>query len=163
MKKLVLILFLLCIQTVCCSQISKKPVENIYLKTNKYEGVIFPKNHLELVGGNKNWTPNEKDIGKAEIILNESRILVENKGLNRLQGCPVIYKNLKKYKRQYFGYHNQKGEKVIWINFIHIKSIFLDGWHERLISVNDGCTYYWSIEINLDKGICEKLWINGFG
>ncbi len=82
---------------------------------------------------------------------------------NQFDNCPVIDRKLGKYKRQYFGYIDTNGDKIIFINCFWDKngfSGFIDRifykepddtkWKTEEKYVLDGCSYYWSIR-ELDK------------
>jgi hypothetical protein len=82
--------------------------------------------------------------------------------LNQVGNCPVIHKKLSKYKRQYVGTKTENGDKVIWINFIWSKDKdALVKLSEEIIIVLDGCSYYWSVKVNLTTGKLFDLSING--
>lgn len=67
--------------------------------------------------------------------------------------------NLTLYKRQYMAAINDKGEKVVWIN------CFCDQWdkHSRTSPyiVMDGGNCYFNLKVNLTKGMCYELMVNG--
>ena len=70
---------------------------------------------------------------------------------------------MKKYKRQYVGFINDKGEKILWINFVWDKRLTESELSEDIISVKDGCSYYWNIKINVTTNNIFELKINGLG
>ena len=37
--------------------------------------------------------------------------------MNQVDNCPVINKKLKPYRRQYFGYIDSNGDKIIYVTF----------------------------------------------
>jgi hypothetical protein len=75
---------------------------------------------------------------------------------------PIIHKNLKKYKRQYFGYINEKGEKILYINSLWKKNEKETKWLQQIIMVSDGGSHYWNIEYNLETEELENLKVNGY-
>ena len=100
------------------------------------------------------------EIKIAENILKNKLATLNANRINQPKGCPNICKKLYKYYRQYFGFINSKGEKVIWINMFWNKELNDESKHE-LISVNDGCSYYWNIEVNITAQSLSSLRING--
>jgi hypothetical protein len=74
----------------------------------------------------------------------------------------VIDRKLKKYCRQYVGFVNSKGERVIWINLFWNKDL-IDDAAKDIIRVNDGCSYYWNVGVNIDRKLICDLQVNGNG
>ncbi|MDN3594179.1 hypothetical protein [Zunongwangia endophytica] len=68
--------------------------------------------------------------------------------------------NLKKFKRQYLPIINDKGEKVIWINFFCKDENPIP--KDRIIMMLDGGNCFFNIKINLTKNTYYDLQINGY-
>jgi hypothetical protein len=102
------------------------------------------------------------DVEKAEELLKEKLEKINAGRINQVGDCPVIDKKLKKYCRQYVGFINDRGQKVIWINLFWNKELDKQAAKE-IINVQDGCSYYWNIEINIDTGGLYNLHVNGNG
>lgn len=154
MKLLIITLFLMIFQ------------EPGFIKGKNYRGYIFNETQFVLlsVKNQKNrYTPSEKDILLTEKLIYANLENVNKKLENQIDGCPVIHKKLNKYVRQYIGFINNKGQRIVWINFIWDKSIVDERLKEDVIRVLDGCSYYWNIEVNLDEGTLYNLSVNGFG
>jgi hypothetical protein len=140
--------------------ISNDPV---FTKGKCYSGYIFDKSHDVLYSINnqrERFTPLDTDIADAETILCKGIKEKNKERINQIGNCPVIDKNLKKYQRQYLGFINLKGEKIIWINFIWGKTMD-DKISKDVLFVNDGCSHYWNIKINLTTKELFDLDING--
>ena len=145
------------------------------IKKGKIESVIFSKDadcfFCNL--GVSRFTPTIQEINEAEEILKknikEANVPMYNQG----DGCPIIHKNLKNYRRQYFGFVDLEGNKVLYVNFSWAKYSISDkmkgypspnedtSWKEVRLIVHDGCSYHWEIEINLTKQILKNLSVNG--
>jgi hypothetical protein len=137
----------------------------MYCKGKGYEGYIFDSGHLvfkSIEHQQSRYTPTAMDIEKAEKLLKEKLKKVNTSRINQLDGCPVIDQKLKKYCRQYVGFIDDKGQKVIWINLFWNKQLKKQAAKE-IVNVQDGCSYYWSIEINIDTGDLYNLYVNGNG
>ena len=158
----------------CFGKIGDIDYKNTYIKTNRYEGVIFSKDYVGLmIGSNNKFTPTQVDIDSAEIILKKGIKKINKNRPNQVDNCPVIHRNLGKYKRQYFGYIDQNGDKVIFINCFWDKNGFMDKvlynepkdtkWKTEEKFMLDGCSYYWSINVNLNKKILFDFGVNGLG
>jgi hypothetical protein len=128
-----------------------------------YKGYIFHESHFVMVSVEQQksrYTPTSKDVEIAEQLLREQLSGLNKSHANQSGSCPIIDKKLQKYKRQYVGFINEKGEKILWINCIWSKELesqlSLD-----IISVKDGCSYYWSIKVNITTAKAYELDING--
>lgn len=134
------------------------------IKGKGFKGYIFDKEHFALVSiesQSERYTPCKDDILLAEDILNKKIETINTPLVNQGGHCPIIHKNLKKYIRQYVGFTNKNGEKVIWINFLWNKKGMQDKSSKDIINVLDGCSHYWKVEINLTKKELYNLRING--
>ncbi|MAC95269.1 MAG: hypothetical protein CMC96_07195 [Flavobacteriales bacterium] len=65
------------------------------------------------------------------------------------------------YKRQYLPYLNEKGDKVIWINF-NCGSWWNENDKEELVEVVDGGNCHFELTINLTKGSYYDFYVNGY-
>lgn len=129
---------------------------------NHYKGYIFPKEAELLIPFPdliSRFTPTKNEIILAESIIRDS-IVNENRILrNQGKGFPIIHKKLNKYKRQYFGYINSDGDKIIWVNCIWFKKIS-NKISEEVIIIMDGGSYFWNIKVNLSKKKLFALAVN---
>jgi hypothetical protein len=140
--------------------------ETTYIKGNGFIGYIFNEKHfilLSIENQKKRYTPSREDILNVEQLLKDKLKCENSELINQKNSCPVIHKNLKKYVRQYVGFINTDGEKIIWINLLWDKNIDDSSLKEEIIMVNDGCSYYWNVKINIDKKDLYELNINGRG
>lgn len=92
--------------------------------------------------------------------------------MNQVGNCPIIHKNLKSYRRQYFGYIDGSGNKIIYATFNWDRYSLLDrlrgtykdeseNWKKEREMVLDGCSFHWEIKINLDTKELFDLGVNG--
>lgn len=132
-----------------------------HFKTRQFEVAIFPETSNEIMQQNR-FTPTKEEIIKAENAL-KYKLKETNRGLENQYNSSIIHKNLKKYKRQYFGYINDKGEKVLYINSLWSKSVKENHWHwlNEIIWISDGGSHYWNIEYNLETEELMNLSVNG--
>ena len=132
-----------------------------HYKTKEFDVAIFPVNYLDLIPGQR-FTPTRQEIDKAEIALNNN-LKILNKQLVNQSSTPIIHKNLHKYKRQYFGYIDKNGNRILLINCFWSKDKDdTDRWLTGRIMVLDGGSYYWNVKFNLDKNELFDLDINGY-
>ena len=132
-----------------------------FIKGKGFRGYVFDKSY-SYWGSSDRYTPTASEIKQAESLLKKKIHEINQPRVNQGNGCPEIDKKLNRYVRQYFGYLNQKGERIISINCIWDKEV--DSLISRdIIGVKDGCSYYWSVEINLTTNEIYSLDINGYG
>lgn len=148
----------------------KRATSFTYVKGNGFEGVIFSKDFvfpfLENESGDKRFTPTNEEIEIAENILNKNLQSVNVLQTNQGDGKgPVIHEGLKQFVRQYFGYYNATGEKIIYIsclfkaNYNHT-SKQTPNWLKGAVIVLNGGSNYWQIQANLNKSTLFGLSIN---
>lgn len=130
-----------------------------HFKTRQFEVAIFPESSNELIQQNR-FTPTKEEIIKAENAL-KYKLKEANRNLENQYNSPIIHRNLKKYKRQYFGFINDKGEKILYINSLWKKNEEETKWLQRIIMVSDGGSHYWNIEYNLETDELINLSVNG--
>ena len=148
------------------------PYYTTHIKKFNYEGIIFPKGYtLFLINDSAGYTPDVLDIKHAEKIIRDSIRVLNKDRINQDSG-PIIHKNLRKYKRQYFGKFNEKGQKLIiiglsWDRLRLIDKIGnrrdVDKWKTEELNVMDGGSYYWSISINLSTNEIINFNVHGVG
>ena len=132
-----------------------------HYKTKQFDVAIFPENYLDLIPG-KPFTPTRIEIDLAEVAL-KNNIETLNKQMVNQSSTPVIHKKLHKYKRQYFGYVDKNGDRILLINCFWSKNKEdADLWLRTRIMVLDGGSYYWNVKFNLDKNELFDLDINGY-
>jgi hypothetical protein len=133
------------------------------IKENDFRGVIFPANYkLHGYGPEKRWEPQKEDIEKIEKVLPDclKDYALKNKSYHHSN---LIYPQIKKYIRQYFGVINGQKEQIIWINLFmesssHAKS---RSWEQDLLLVLDGGANYFNLNINPATGACTDISVNG--
>lgn len=133
-----------------------------------FSGAIFSENkRFQNKPNQQFFTPSEMEIQNVEAQLKN-----EIKSLNRnyRNQNPRIDNNLKFYVRQYVGYVNENGEKVIHINFLPktYSEIGMDNverkvWKERWIEMEDGGSSYWQIKYSLKTKSFFDFFVNGNG
>ncbi|PWG78245.1 hypothetical protein [Pararcticibacter amylolyticus] len=136
------------------------------IREKKIEGYIFPKEYrsslVHFDDVKERYTPIKEDVLRVEQLIKEQLVFINKPLINQGGNCPVIHKNLSKYARQYIGYFDQNNDKIIWVNFfIRREKDQLSKLNKDLIFVLDGCSNYWNVKVNLNKGKLYDLRING--
>lgn len=155
-------------------EVEKHPNNTLITKRGKIESVIFSKDAVCLFCnlGVSRFTPTLEEINQAEIILQKNIKTANYPIYNQGDGCPFIHRNLKNYRRQYYGFKDSAGNQILFVNFLwarytifdRLKGYFKDEsleWKEEYVQVLDGCSHYWQININLSQQKLENLSING--
>ena len=147
-----------------------KPTSNdtVIVKTKKYEGVIWGFHYpLNLkMDTLYRWIPTEEDVAFAENLIEKYVLKMrKRKGLiNQGGGCPIIHLNLQNYIRQYLGTINEKGQKILEVNFVWKVGIERNFpyWKTHLVIIIDGCSLYWGIKVNLCEKRCYDYYVDVF-
>ena len=132
------------------------------------KGVIFSdKYEFYMFNDLKRFTPTFSEIeGLEKLLLQKIKLINQNKPNQNHQ--PLIHRNLGKYKRQYIGYYNEKGERIIYVNFLckGYKDYDLNGneiepWKTQWLQIFDGGSHYWQIKYYPELKIFFDFSVNG--
>jgi hypothetical protein len=138
-------------------------VSVIHYQGSDFDAVIFPENSSDFFPGKGRFTPTKNDVYTAEKAL-KTKLKELNADKMNQSDTPVIDKNLKRYKRQYFGYLDEKGNKILFINcFWKNEKEESELWMKERIRVLDGGSFYWNIKFNMEKNELFDLDVNGNG
>jgi hypothetical protein len=122
-----------------------------------YDGAIFPAGYGNIFSP-KRFTPSVAEIELTELML--SRDLKKlNKDRLHQSSTPIIHKNLESYQRQYFGYIDENGDRIILINCFWAGD-YDNTWLNKMIRYYDGGSFYWQVRYNIDKGLLFGLKVN---
>jgi hypothetical protein len=135
---------------------------SVYVKGNDFEGVIFSKEKsidTYQVSATERFTPSPGDIILIERLLHKNL----DTCLNSWKEARYVHSRLKKYIRQYIGYINQKGERIVYINAFIRDPNFINKkeWLDHIPIVEDGGNSFWRIKINLNTHQLFEFGING--
>lgn len=157
-----------------CSDLSNKSVDdhsynikkvedsqNLYIETEKFSGIIFSANNKKYNGEYRRFTPTIDEIFNAEKIF-EKCLAIGKKDSNGIVVDKKMIKSPLNYYRQYIGFYNIKGEKVIYFNCFTKSSTGNDNtWKKEELMVKDGGNNYFSILINLQIRDCSLFMVHG--
>ncbi|WP_460556851.1 hypothetical protein [Hymenobacter daeguensis] len=191
MKNLATAFFWVCIGfTSCRTQLSvRKPsiqaakTKNqtlIGVKGPNFKGTIFTKKYpfqLLFVPGIDSieiFTPSLEEVEIAENLLRQQLKTINKLRTNQQAANPVLHRNLPKYFRQYVGFTDNNGDRIIHINFHWNRYNIIDRIN-NYIYFNDsridyesdysapmhGGSYYWHVNANLTKHVLTDLVVNG--
>ena len=169
MKKLLSILILLHFTLGSSQEI--KLIEN-----PTFKGAIFPATYNIEFSENppleKRFTPTIAEIEELETQLRKNiKEINKNKPNQGKDYGPVIHRNLNKYVRQYIGFIDEDGQKVIHVNFIWNHYSFWDRirgftkpddrWKTEWQMTFDGGSRYWNIKYLVDEDRFIHFRVNG--
>jgi hypothetical protein len=121
-----------------------------------YQGYIFSEHNNALVGIEdqvSKFTPDLATVKIFEDKLCESMETLLHDVSEPNAGCPNIQRKLKKYVRQYFGFVNSEGRRILYVNFLWYKNarVFIKQIDNEYIQVSDGCTFYWNVKYDIEN------------
>ncbi|HEY2583412.1 MAG TPA: hypothetical protein VGI43_16490 [Mucilaginibacter sp.] len=137
---------------------------SIHVFGDHFEGVIFSNKYNVRQSDTSSYngfTPNLDEVAMTEKLINlnlKSAIdNVDNSG-------DIILKNLASYVRQYFGYTNEKHDRIIYINCFYKGNtrIYLNKkvWLKQKVFVYDGGPAFWQVKLNLTTEKFFDVWVN---
>lgn len=133
----------------------------IHYKTKDFDVAIFPKESEAFFTKQERFTPEKSDIDKAEKAL-RSGLKNINRARSNQSSSPIIDENLNKYKRQYFGFIDENGDKYLLINSFWGEDDNDYNWLNKIVIVEDGGSYYWSVKYYLEEDELRDLSVNGY-
>lgn len=155
-KKILLSIILLNLSfifnAVLFGQVDKNKKEKTIAKhifTSSYNVAIFPDSHPFPVQGER-FTPSENDVFFAERALSRDMRFLNKERLHQTDDF-LIHARLRVFNRQYFGYINEDGEKVLIINAFwnKIEQESENAWLNKTIKGSQA-PYFWKVKYNID-------------
>ena len=120
--------------------------------TSSFNVAIFPSSYI-VVDGYKSFTPSKEEIDLAERAFSREFTSLNRK--REMNNEPIInYRRLSRYNRQYFGYYNAAGEKMLLIYaFWREGDVYSDerNWLNEYVKPTESDGKTWSIEFNINQ------------
>lgn len=130
------------------------------IRTDWYIGLAMAENceSFSLGPKLKRFMPDEIEIAKmeAELFQNIDTILQKQGEAYNTEG---IADHLAVYRRQYFGFYNKKGEKIIYVNLAKVNDLW--GYECQELIVLDGGNSFWQICYHVKAKRFFSLSVNG--
>ena len=108
------------------------------------------------------YTPTEEEIAEAERLIQKRIAYVNRHHINQEGMCPVIDEHMRRYERQYVGFTDITGCRIVWVNFVWDESA-ADRLMQDILLTEGGCGHYWHIKVNLSTGKVYGLEVNSDG
>lgn len=129
---------------------------------SNYHGYAFPNDwdvDVTVEGQDGRFTPEDADIAKAEKLMQKKIAYLNRYHENQEGKVPIIDEHLSKYERQYVGFTDIHGYRIIYINAI---------WDAKMkgklgrdvLRTTGGGPYYWSVKVNIDTEKVYGLTVN---
>ncbi|MCS4436042.1 hypothetical protein [Aquiflexum gelatinilyticum] len=130
------------------------------VKTKTSNGIIMTVSSLiySIPKDFSRFIPDKEDIIQIEKLLKTKIAKINKEHPNQFNNSEYLENNLLNYNRQYFGYIDENGEKVIYINLFK-ESVECD--MDTELMVLDGCSNYWRISFVLDTQEFRDFSVNG--
>ena len=138
--------------------------QNITIVENSnFTGAIFPAEYNFLdsfLKDEKRFTPTEAEILDIEKKLRLQIRKLENQGLRKKNRKQYVAQHLKNYVRQYTGYYDQDGNRIIYINSIWSESANVidygagetePDWKIHWLRVMDCGIHCWNVKYNATR------------
>jgi hypothetical protein len=106
------------------------------------------------------YTPSLDDLSIAESIIKSNKDTIKN-APNYFAGRKGIFGRYNSFFRQYIGFKNSKGDKIILINYVGNRKHIKYGDVSEPIVVLDGGNNYWQAVVNINQRTLVKVYING--
>ena len=166
MKHFIKLICLLLLSTQCFGQAkpASKPASKKvdHYKTAKFEVAIFPADSAAVIEEGERFTPDRKEVDKAEKALT-MQLKELNKKKQGQKKSDIIHEHLDMYGRQYFGYIDPKTKhKVLLINsFVFGNDPTIDRqFLKEFIMSPEGGSAYWRVSYDIDADKLFSFKIN---
>lgn len=130
------------------------------VKTESSYGIIMQNNSIcySIPKEASRFQPQKDQIITLEKELEINITEINKEHPNQLNKSDYLENNLSKYNRQYFGFVNNYGERIIFVNLF--KETINCKTNEEII-VLDGCSEYWQIFYSMDSKKFDGFSVNG--
>lgn len=133
---------------------------------NNYHGWAFHQDvEVDFTVENQDgrFTPTDVEIAEAERLI-QKRIAYINRDHYNQQGmCPVIDEHMHKYRRQYVGFTNDRGDHIVWVNYLWDDNFSDELLASDVLLTRGGCGHFWHIKCNLATRKVYGLEVNEAG
>ncbi len=169
MKKLLLALGIMLFATYASAQEYVEPVEKWKVAEvwgNNYHGWSFHQDvdvDFTVEGQDGRFTPTDAEIAYFEYLIQKKIAYVNRDHYNQEGMCPIIDEHMRKYRRQYVGFTNDRGDHIIWGNFLWDDNLSDERLASDVLLTSGGCGHFWHIKCNLNTRKIYGLEVNESG
>lgn len=131
---------------------------------SNYHGYAFPNDwdvDVTVEGQDGRFTPEDADIALAEKLMQKKIAYLNRYHENQEGKVPIIDEHLSKFERQYVGFTDIHGYRIIYINAIWDAKLAKGNRLGRdIVRTTGGGPYYWNVKVNLDTEKVYGLSVN---
>ncbi len=109
------------------------------------------------------FTPTDAEIAEAERLMQKRIAYVNRDHYNQEGMCPVIDEHMRMYRRQYVGFTNDRGDHIIWVNFLWDDKLTDEKLASDVLLTRGGCGHFWHLKCNLATKKVYGLEVNEDG
>ena len=169
MKKLLFALGIVMFASLANAQEYIEPVEKWKVAEvwgNNYHGWAFHQDwevDFTVEGQDGRCTLTDEEVAEAERLIQKRIAFVNRDHYNQEGMCPIIDEHMRMYRRQYVGFTNDRGDHIVWANFLWNDSLSNEKLASDVLLTRGGCGHYWHIKCNLATGKVYGLEVNESG
>ena len=110
------------------------------------------------------FTPSTPDVAECERLIHKKVAYLNEEHESQQNGleCPLIDEHLDQYVRQYIGYVDEEGDKIMWVNFVWSDK-YKNLLSYEIPNIEGGCSHFFHLKVNLDKRTVYGLEVNSTG
>ncbi|MBR4229782.1 MAG: hypothetical protein IKR83_03645 [Bacteroidales bacterium] len=168
-KALFLMLGLLATSLMAKAQEYIEPVETWKVSEvwgNNYHGWSFHQDwEVDFTVENQDgrFTPTDAEIAEAERLVQKRIAYLNRDHYNQGGMCPIIDEHMRKYRRQYVGFTNDRGDHIIWMSGLWDDELTDERLASDVLLTRGGCGHFWSVKVNLATRKVYGLEVNDEG
>lgn len=168
-KSLFLTLGLLMLAYFASAQEYIEPTEkwkNVEVWGNNYHGWSFHQDwEVDFTVENQDgrFTPTDEEIAETEKIIQKRIAYLNREHYNQGGMCPVVDEHMRMYRRQYVGFTNDRGDHIVWVNFLWDDNLTDEKLASDVLLTKGGCGHFWHVKCNLATRKVYGLEINEDG
>lgn len=114
-------------------------------------------------GQDGRFTPTDEEVADAEALIQKRIANVNRDHYNQGGMCPIIDEHMRMYRRQYVGFTNDRGDHIIWVNFLWDDNLTDERLASDVLLTSGGCGHFWHLKCNLATRKVYGLEVNENG
>ena len=152
MKKLLFALGIVMFASLASAQEYIEPVEKwkvAEVSGNNYHGWAFHQDwevDFTVEGQDGRCTLTDEEVAEAERLIQKRIAYVNRDHYNQGGMCPVIDEHMRLYRRQYVGFTNDRGDHIVWVNFLWDENLTDQKLASDVLLTKGGCGHFWHIK-----------------
>ncbi|MBQ9638296.1 MAG: hypothetical protein IJV22_01900 [Bacteroidales bacterium] len=168
MKRTIVLLAMTALMGVAFAQEYVTPEEKwkfAEVNGHNYHGYVFHKDwkvDVNVENQDGRYTPTDEDIALVEKMVKKKIAYLNRHHENQEGMCPIIDEHMDKYERQYVGFTDLNGYRIVWVNYVWDDKV-KKKLSQDIVLTEGGCGHYWHLKVNVDTEKVYGLEVNGSG